>query len=105
MLASVVKEENRRIQWGGGTYLNVRRGKEERLLLSSGERCLIYSDSRIERSKLFLALCSILKSPLLQGCFICKAWERMFEWEGLPIGSPERGDRPKCSGILKERLR
>ena len=60
----MVKEENGELKLRGGlfrvrkgeVYLKVRRGKEERLLLSSGERCLMYSDSRMRRSKPFLAL-------------------------------------------------
>ena len=85
-------------------HLNKCRGQELMLLFSWGERCLIWRDSRVARSKGFLQRCRILKSSRLKVWLCCSEWERMEEWEGLERGRPVLAERPLCSANLRVRF-
>ena len=47
--------------------MKVRRGKDAELEFSSGDKCFMYKDSKMSKSKTLLALWRILKSVALKG--------------------------------------
>ena len=73
-------------------------------MFSSGFKCLIYSDSRIGRSLLSLALCRILKSSMLKGWCVFSQCFRMAEELGLEIGRAVLAEQPLCSAYLRVRF-
>ena len=70
-------------------------------MFNSGVKCLIYSDSRIGRSVVFLALCRILKSSVLMGWCDFSEWFLIAEEEGCEMGRPVLAEQPLCSAILR----